>query len=943
MKKTTKLLSVILALVMMFSTVSVAFAGTLKTETYNSVEALLEQNKNGQNVALPAIVSSLLKDIAGAKENITGTILKFVLMFVDDIYEGDKAELFNKSDEQLATILLDWVNNNLPTWFDFVKDVEEYSGAIKAVIGVDVSKITTVDGLLEQLYNAGNSGLIHAFGDLDGLTANALTVDKRAIKRSDGNIKVIYALFNWLVEISPLLEKFVKGGVGENGLNVGGLVNTLSKWIPALGGALDNVNVYVKNIPDFAKGYIYLLVDGYADKPDIKADPKGGWGKDKDYSSFTADELLAVALIKLIRNDKKVVDNGGTPAPVTKAEADAALSKSFYDLLAENLEALFNNYNAAEWLNENVGKLAKDLSVTPEITKVFKSTITFTNDTLKPVYASAKTNGVLGAVNDLLVVIAKTVLTDASYKTLALTAGANTNLNANLKKICQFILPLMANKTVSDNLGYDFTKFTASAVKTMELKDMAVAILKLFFEDWFDNAVKADVNKAETLEQLGALAVYYTATNDWLPFDVTVSAPKAGLKADAATEYILDTGALIGLNALKYNGDKIYFSSDVTSGYKNIVDDISDWGLNFVKGIPAVIAQEQKDGRMTNKRGTFDDVMNGGAFYKVNVVLNELIDFSFFTNDKADYNNAPTTFKFDLGLFLTNTLLDNIYNFDVAGLLGAFKKNNSSLLGKPVINAVLSIADRAVTALFKHSDVKSSSGVSAIKDTCTDKTTFSCTSYDTFSGHYLAKATNKTETKKTPSHKWTSDTTHKTGATCKEKGYITKTCTICGKVEKTDGSYGAHKFTVKVKTVAPTCAAQGYDVYKCAVCGKEDAAKHNVVNATGKHNYKDGVCTVCKAKDPNYKPTPVGPTYKLGDIDDNGVIEAADARLALRGSVGIKGDTDAKGVAINFADTASRAFLAANVDFIDGITAADARLILRASVKLEDPATWVKK
>lgn len=915
MKKTTKLLSVVLALVMMLSTVSVAFAGTLKTDTYNTVEKLIS------NDSLADIVGQLLTDLNGSKKNVTGTVLRFVFMFIDndDLAKHiGTTDVSKASEEALAKILLDWLDQDILP--DLGSVLPEAVTKIANFIGltVDLSSVNGVLGTLDTACGLTQNALLN-FGILNNLNGNAI----KDVKRSGGDLNVVYALLQWLADNKEAIQKAVKGNL-DLGL-IGDFVD------------VSEYEGIIKNLPNFLKSQLFRLVDGYAKAGDIKGDAKGDWGKDKDYKDFTADELLAAALLKLIKNDKEGV--------ITKAEADAALSKSFYDLLAENLEALFNNYGAAEWLNENVGKLAKNLSVTPEITKVLKSTITFTNDTLKPVYASAKTNGVLGAVNDLLVVIAKTVLTDASYKTLALTAGANTNLNANLKKICQFILPLMANDTVKGKLGYDFSKFTASAVKTMELKDMAVAVLKLFFEDWFDNAVKADVNKAETLEQLGALAVYYTATNDWLPFDVTVSAPNAGLKADAATDYILNTGALIGLNALKYNGDKIYFSSDVTSGYKNIVDDISDWGLTFVKGIPAVIVQEQNAGRMTNKRGTFDDVMNGGAFYKVNVVLNELIDFSFFTNDKADYNNAPTTFKFDLGLFLTNTLLDNIYNFDVAGLLGAFKKNTASgnVLNKPVINAVLSIADRAVTALFKHSDVKSSSGVSAIKDTCTDKTTFSCTSYDTFSGHYLAKATNKTETKKTPSHKWSSDTSHKTGATCKEKGYIIKTCSICGKVEKTDGSYGAHKFTVKVKTVAPTCAAQGYDVYKCAVCGKEDAAKHNVVKATGKHSYKDGVCTVCKAKDPNYKPTPVGPTYKLGDIDDNGAIEAADARLALRGSVGIKGDKDAKGVAINFADTASRAFLAANVDFIDGITAADARLILRASVNLENPATWVKK
>lgn len=61
---------------------------------------------------------------------------------------------------------------------------------------------------------------------------------------------------------------------------------------------------------------------------------------------------------------------------------------------------------------------------------------------------------------------------------------------------------------------------------------------------------------------------------------------------------------------------------------------------------------------------------------------------------------------------------------------------------------------------------------------------------------------------------------------------------------------------------------------------------------------------------------------ELGDIDGNGSITAADARLALRASVGLE--------TLSAEQTA-----AADADFNGTITAADARLILRASVGLE--------
>lgn len=65
--------------------------------------------------------------------------------------------------------------------------------------------------------------------------------------------------------------------------------------------------------------------------------------------------------------------------------------------------------------------------------------------------------------------------------------------------------------------------------------------------------------------------------------------------------------------------------------------------------------------------------------------------------------------------------------------------------------------------------------------------------------------------------------------------------------------------------------------------------------------------------------------YKPGDVNGDGKITAADARLALRASVEL--EKYEKG---------SRKYNACDVDGKKGITAADARLILRASVELED-------
>ena len=99
--------------------------------------------------------------------------------------------------------------------------------------------------------------------------------------------------------------------------------------------------------------------------------------------------------------------------------------------------------------------------------------------------------------------------------------------------------------------------------------------------------------------------------------------------------------------------------------------------------------------------------------------------------------------------------------------------------------------------------------------------------------------------------------------------------------------------------------------------------KEATVDASGE---KERVCTVCGQKETEEiaKLTDPTPQYLLGDVNQDGRVTAADARLALRRAVGL--ETYAEG---------SVQFLAADVNFDGKITASDARKILRAAVGLE--------
>jgi len=441
MKKSTKIISLILSIVMAFSFIPViASAGVVPTSV-TTVEKLISNDN------LSTMVDWLLKNLASSKENITGTVLRLAFTFVKD--EGLQAIIGDKdpvklSDAENAKILLDYLDKNLPEWTKDINSQSWYKTVNDLGITLDLK---SVNGVLNTVYELGTGyTLIKAgLGDIKNLKAESLKVSyksglitkNRAIQRSDGDLKVIYALLNWLDEVSPLVEKFVKGGIGSSGLSVGSLANSL------LGDNLDDINAMVKNIPTFAKAYIYLLIDGNAAKPDLKKNPAGDWGKSA-YASYSADQMLAAALIRLIE-EKEPSD------VIAKADCDAALQLSVYQLLAKYGPELYTRF-AIEPLNGKAKTAIADVvKEYPALAldKILNVNYTFSKDTFKDEFAALGETGVLGQLNNIVVKIAETMLTADTFKALGLEKGSNKDkLNSNLEKILRVALPIFNTETV---------------------------------------------------------------------------------------------------------------------------------------------------------------------------------------------------------------------------------------------------------------------------------------------------------------------------------------------------------------------------------------------------------------------------------------------------------------------------------------------------------------
>lgn len=92
-----------------------------------------------------------------------------------------------------------------------------------------------------------------------------------------------------------------------------------------------------------------------------------------------------------------------------------------------------------------------------------------------------------------------------------------------------------------------------------------------------------------------------------------------------------------------------------------------------------------------------------------------------------------------------------------------------------------------------------------------------------------------------------------TEATCTQTGTI-ETIEICAcgfEISKTITEIPATGHVYQSKTTNPTCLDDGFIEYTCSVCKDSYTEQSESLHALG-HNYLNGVCTRCKAEDPDY-------------------------------------------------------------------------------------------
>lgn len=655
MKKTNKIIALILAMVLAFSSVPLMASASAIKDEVKTVDDLIKGDNLGN------VVEWLLKNLNNRKEEVVGTVLKFVFMFVEDESlqaKIGKTDIMTATDEQLAKILIDWLNANLPTWTAELTDQDWWepvmTGIKVATFGRVSIDLKNVDGVIKSLYSLANTNI---FGDISDLNENAL---KNVTVKSKGNLGVIYALFQFLADNTNIFKKALIGKL------------TL--------GTLGDIKIDGEKLNDTINNTVTDMISPAAIKEmlcdAIELDYEA-------YKAYTADEILAVAFLKLLTGN----------ANVSKADAGALMKLSIYDFLEEYAAKIYANL-LVEPLNDDVKELLVEYVKPLDdeygniLDKVFNWNYEFKETTFDAVLGKGKGN-VVAQLNNAVITLLEVILTKDAFKELNLTKGGNENLQANLTKAFRYILPLIKDL----DLGVDLSKFTKDAVAKMDVEEMAVAVLKLFFENWFANSNKTELNKAKTLEQLAVLAAKYAVTNkEWVPMNIA-AVSKIGditkLTDEACVDLLFEIGMETAAKALDYNKTTTYYTLPADTAKwtgADYLDDIVDWALNFVDGLPAAAD------KLSTERGKLD---GEGGFYKINVVLDCLFDFSFFKGCGNDL------FDFDIETMLMDKLIANLLNFDIDSAVKMLAENEtSSLFNKPINQAAIDLIDDLLTGLF---------------------------------------------------------------------------------------------------------------------------------------------------------------------------------------------------------------------------------------------------
>ncbi len=691
MKKFTKFLSVFMAMVMIVSCIPMtAFASERDT---SSLEAYLDTD----NLAI--VIEDLLTALGDRKEEIVPTVLNLVFQLVADLKdtaEANGVDVMTADTDDLADQLIIYLDKTLAE-ADLNSQIADFKSIIGMVLDGTKVDLNSVDGVLTTLANA-----------LDSLAkkgksfcGDAATFSTTSLKKGTGKnakiittktasgVEIINALFGFISDSKNInvIKKVIKGNLDL------GSVNGILKL-----AGIDAEQEVAKLFGNLDFTINELLYDNL-----LKGESEVAFA-DSIYKDYTSDEILAAALLKLM-----------TGADATKAEAAKLAGMTLYQMIGTYADSLIAKFLIGP-LNTDLKTALNDLIAMDPQLEVLKNIINmdyeFKADTFN--FAQMSKEGLFENLNNIVCKLAEVLLQPAVYAELQLKTGGNENVNHNLTSVFGYILKTLASinggkieVTVEEvKYTFDFSGFTADKIADKDLEDMIVAVVELFYPTLLQLELPEEV---VSLEQLWGYTAYvvidrFMVNDESIDFDrdykdlvFAADGKVKDLSLDAWNNVLGEMGmdvAIYWLNdATNYGMTQADIDSFKAQGWtwEDFFEDIVDWALGYIKGIPAVSDE------LSIERYEIDGY---GAWYKLNVVLNELFPFAFI-NGCGD-----ETFTFDVYNAIMGNVAPHLYESDFSAFANIFAMNDraDNPFNQPLIASVLGIIDNLLFSIFSHED-----------------------------------------------------------------------------------------------------------------------------------------------------------------------------------------------------------------------------------------------
>ena len=686
MKKFTKILSVFMAMLMVVTCIPM----TSYARDTDSLEAYLSTDN------LSDVVEDLLTSLKDRKEEVIPSALSIcfeAIIALRETAEENGVDVADASTKELADLLIVYVDEMLEE-ADLNSQLPSEIASLVPIIGIKKLDLSSVDSILQVLADVGKivKGKTAMWGTLASLDVSPLVKDSKkntaiSTKNSTG-LDILYGLFDFLAAKNniKIYQTLIDGKLDLGNMN--GTIKSLAKL--DLEATINDM--MGPNLGVMIKEMLYSsLIAGEGD-PEFAASV---------YKDFGNDALLAAALLKAVSGEE-----------VSKADAEQLATMKVNDIIAKYADSAFAGF-LVEPLNTDVKKALNDLIAMDDQLAVLKNIINL-NYEFKASdfnFAQMANKGIFESLNNFVCKIAEVILQPSVYAELGLKTGGNENVTANLTSVFAYILKTLAANnggklefTINDvAYSFDFSGFTADKIAGKSLEDMVVAVVSLFYPTLLQMELPTEV---KTMEQLAGYTAY-VCIDKFMVQDASIDFTKDYKSLVMSNGKVRDMSQTQWNNVLGEMGMDvaIYWLNDATNfgmtqadvdalkadgwTWENFLEEIVDWALGYIKGIPAVADE------LEIERGVID---GNGAWYKLNVVLNELLPLGFFTGC------GDETFTFDLYTAVMGKIIPAAFDCDFAELTDIFAANDNknNPLNKSVISAVLSTVDNLLFSIFHH-------------------------------------------------------------------------------------------------------------------------------------------------------------------------------------------------------------------------------------------------